>query len=161
VAQLVLGHRVIISAMGVPAVGDDRGSQFVDSGLALIDGARAARVARVLIVGGGGSLEVSPGLQWVDTENFLPGNPRQPTDALAHRELLRRLQLIDDVDWTYLSPPMRIYPGERTGRYRKGTNSMLFDNAGVSQISMEDYAVAMVDELECAAHHHERFTVAY
>ena len=161
VTTLCSGQDAIISALGVPADGEDRGDQFVRSGLAVISGARAAGIGRVLIVGGGGSLQVTPGRQWVDTENFLPGNPRQPADALAHRELLRRLRLVQDVNWTYLSPPMQIAPGERTGHYRQGADSMLFDNAGISQISMEDYAVAMVDELETAAHQRQRFTVAY
>jgi len=64
-------------------------------------------------------------------------------------------------DWVYLSPSVRLLPGTRTGKYRVGTDRVLYDSNGVSAISLEDYAVAMVDELEQPQHHRERFTVGY
>jgi uncharacterized protein len=67
----------------------------------------------------------------------------------------------DDLDWTYISPAIVITPGERTGRYRTTGNRILVDEQGNSHISHEDYAVALVDELEQGTHVRQRFGVAY
>lgn len=112
---------------------------------------------RLLVVGGGGSLEVSPGLQLVDTPDFPAA--WKPV-ALAAREVLGRYRNTD-LDWTYFSPPAVIEPGTRTGHYRVGTDQLLTDAQGVSRISAEDFAIAMVDALEQATHLKRRITVAY
>jgi hypothetical protein len=66
-----------------------------------------------------------------------------------------------ELDWVFLSPSVYLEPGKRTGKYRTGKDHILFDASGRSNISREDYAVAMIDELERPAHHRERFTVGY
>ena len=65
------------------------------------------------------------------------------------------------VDWTYLSPAAMLEPGDRTGRYRLGTDTLVVDESGVSRISIEDFAVAMLDEVERPKHIRRAFTVGY
>jgi uncharacterized protein len=105
-----------------------------------------------------GSLEVAPGVQLVDSgaipDEWKPG-------VLGLREALYLLRAEPDLEWTFLSPSATIAPGERTGRFRLGTDQLLMDADGQSRISVEDYAVAMVDELEDPKHIRMRFTVGY
>lgn len=124
----------------------------------IIAASKAASVPRVLMVGGAGSLEVAPGLQAVDTPDF----PAQwKASALGAREALNLLRAEPTLNWTLLSPSALIAPGQRTGRFRLGTDQMLVNAEGKSEISLEDYAVAMIDELERPAHARRRFTVGY
>jgi len=124
----------------------------------IIVATKEAAVPRLLVVGGAGSLEVEPGLQLLDTPNF-PAMYR-PT-AEGAREALRLLREEKSLNWTMLSPSAVIAPGERTGNFRLGGDRLLADEKGESRISVEDYAVAMVDELEKPAHVRQRFTVGY
>lgn len=114
---------------------------------------------RLLVVGGAGSLFISPGLQLVDTPQF-------PTEwkpgALAARELLNRLKAeTGGLDWTFVSPAMHLEPGERTGVFRLGGEEPVFQADGQSRISVTDLAVALVNELEQPGHKRRRFTVGY
>lgn len=119
---------------------------------------RDAAVPRLLVVGGAGSLEVAPGVQLVDTPEF----PAQwKGTAEGARDVLHLLRQEDTLNWTMLSPSAMIAPGERTGSFRLGTDQLLVDAKGESRISVEDYAVAMIDELEKPAHARRRFTVGY
>jgi putative NADH-flavin reductase len=133
-------------------------STITELAVPLMKGLKQAHVKRLIIVGGAGSLEVAPGVQLVDT----PGFPEayKPT-ALAHREALKIYKKEKDLEWTYVSPAAEIAPGERTGKFRTGTNQLLTDAQGRSFISMEDFAVAIVDEIENPIHVRERFTMAY
>lgn len=123
---------------------------------------------RLLVVGGAGSLEVSPGLQVVDVPGFassLPTNLGVPTTYVkvveAHREALNIYRL-SNRSWTYLSPSAGlVQPGARTGRYRTGTNQLLVREDGTSEISAEDLAMALIDEAEIPRHFQRRFTVGY
>jgi hypothetical protein len=116
-----------------------------------------AGVPRLLIVGGAGSLEVEPGVQLLDTPQF----PREWKGiAIAHRDALE-IYRQSDIDWTYFSPAIFIEPGERTGKYRVGGDEVLMDSKGQSRISAEDYAVAMLDEVEKPKLHRRRVTIAY
>ena len=124
----------------------------------LINGLKQAHVKRLIIVGGAGSLEVSPGVQLVDTPDF-PAEYKPV--SLAHREALKLYQKENELDWTFISPSAEINPGERTGKFRTGTNQLLTDASGKSHISMEDYAVAVVDEIENPMHVREIMTVGY
>lgn len=118
---------------------------------------RAAGVPRLLIVGGAGSLEVAPGKLVIDSG--FPDEYRATAEgAKAALEALRAQQ---DQAWTMLSPAAEIFPGERTGKFRLGGDSLLSDAEGNSRISVQDYAVAMIDELEEPRHGNRRFTVAY
>lgn len=123
----------------------------------LLAGLATAGVKRLLVVGGAGSLEVAPGVLLVDA----PGFPEEyRAIALAHRDVLPVLKE-SDLDWSYFSPAAFIQPGERTGKFRLGGTQLVTDEKGESRISAEDYAVALVDELESPKHLQQQFTVAY
>ncbi|QUN27067.1 NAD(P)-dependent oxidoreductase [Cupriavidus sp. KK10] len=119
---------------------------------------RQAGVPRLLVVGGAGSLCVAPGVQLVDTPNF--PDAYKP-EALAGRDFLNALRGEQQIKWTFLSPSALFEPGERIGKFRVGEETLLSDAAGKSWISMEDYAIAMLDEIEKPAHSRQRFTVGY
>ncbi|MDP4223424.1 MAG: NAD(P)-dependent oxidoreductase [Bacteroidota bacterium] len=125
----------------------------------ILEGVRAAGVKRFLVVGGAGSLFVSPGVRMMDSgmipEAYLPA-----VKALA-RFYLENLTAERIVDWVFFSPANEIFPGTRTGKFRLGKDDMIFDAERKSRISREDYAAAMIDEAEKPAHHRERFTIGY
>ncbi|MCE3252317.1 MAG: 3-beta hydroxysteroid dehydrogenase [Cellvibrio sp.] len=125
---------------------------------ALIDAVKASGVPRLLVVGGAGSLEVAPEVQLVDTPEF-PAEWKAV--ALAAREFLNLLRAEKTLDWTYLSPSALIEPGQRTGKFRLGTEQLLINERGESRISTQDFAVALIDELENPVHSQQRFTVGY
>jgi hypothetical protein len=115
---------------------------------------------RLIFVGGAGSLEIEPGVLYAeDLPKLMPGFIRQ--EIRGHLLTLEYLRTVDDVRWTYISPAKKFKPGKRTGVYRIGGDQMLFDKKGKSKISMEDYAVALIDEVENSAHVRQRFSVAY
>ena len=115
---------------------------------------------RLIFVGGAGSLEIEPGVLYAeDLPVFMPGFIRQ--EIQGHLLTLEYLRTVEDVRWTYISPAKKFKPGKRTGVYRIGGDQMLFDKKGKSKISMEDYAVALIDEVENSAHVRQRFSVAY
>jgi putative NADH-flavin reductase len=124
----------------------------------LIDAVKQAGVKRYAVVGGAGSLYVAPGRQLVDAPNF-PAEFRP--ESVKGRDFLNLLRKEDDLDWTYLSPSAEFAPGTRTGTFRLGSDELLVDTNGKSHISMEDFAKAMLDELEKPAHIKQRFTVGY
>jgi len=158
VPALVMGHDAVISSYSPGRDVENIYEQHIASYRNIIKGVKAAGVKRLLVVGGAGSLEVSPGVQLVDTPEF----PEQwKAGSLAGREVLYLLREETELDWTYLSPSIMIEPGERTGQFRLGTDQILRDDQGESHISVEDYAVAMVDELEDPQHVRQRFTVGY
>lgn len=115
---------------------------------------------RLIFVGGAGSLEIEPGVLYADNlPKFMPRFIRQEIEG--HLLTLEYLRAADDVMWTYISPAKKFKPGKRTGVYRIGGDQMLRDEKGKSKISMEDFAVALIDEAENSAHLRERFSVAY
>ncbi len=155
VAAVVTGHDAVISAVGPTR--NSRPELVVDAARALIDGLTRAGIRRVVVGGGAGSLEVSPGVQLVDTPDF----PKEWLDiALAHRDALDVIRAAD-LDWTYISPAAFLQPGERTGKYRIGTDQLLTDEKGESRISMEDLAIAFLDEVEKPRFVRRRMTAAY
>jgi len=123
----------------------------------LIAGLHKADARRFLMVGGAGSLLVGPGVDLIDS-GHLPEEFK--AIAIAHRDALKLLSE-SDLTWTYLSPAAFIQAGERTGTFRLGGDALLTDEQGNSRISAEDYAIALVDELENPKHIRQRFTVAY
>jgi putative NADH-flavin reductase len=112
---------------------------------------------RVLVVGGAASLFVAPGVTLL-ASGYLP-EPYLPISK-SHAAVLENLGK-SDADWTYFSPAAFFEPGERTGKFRLGKDELVADGAGTSRISLEDYAIAAVDELEKPAHRGERFTIGY
>jgi putative NADH-flavin reductase len=126
--------------------------------LSIIAAAKAAGMKRLLAVGGAGSLEIRPGVAHFDTPEF-PAAYQGGARATAQiKDLLRAEK---DLDWTFLCPSTSIFPGERTGKFRLAGDELLIGEDGQSRISVEDYAVAMVDELENPKHTGHRFTVGY
>jgi putative NADH-flavin reductase len=124
----------------------------------LFAGLAQARVKRLLVVGGAGTLEVAPGVQLMDT----PGFPEAyKPEALGGREFLNLLRAENELEWTFLCPSAEFAPGPRTGKFRLGKDKLLTLPNGESKISMEDYAIAMIDELENPKYVRERFTVGY
>ncbi|MFP3920889.1 MAG: NAD(P)-dependent oxidoreductase [Dichotomicrobium sp.] len=157
VAELSAGQDVVISATR-PAAG--RESELVRMARALLDGVGQTGV-RLLLVGGAGSLRVpdANGTLAVDDPRFVPAAWRDIALACVAQYEVCRAET--GADWTYLSPPALLTPGERTGSYRLGADTLLVDAEGRSAISMEDFAVALLDEAEQPRHRRQRFTVAY
>jgi uncharacterized protein len=154
VAAAAAGADAVVSA--VAARGVDY--TLTDVARSAVDGLRRAGVKRLVIVGGAGSLEVAPGTLLMDTPEFpdeFKEEAGQGADALA---LLRS---VSDLDWTYVSPAAYIHPGERTGHYRLGADQLLVDENGNSEISAEDYAIAIADLLEQGTQPRERVGVAW
>ena len=126
---------------------------------ALLEGTRKAGVKRLVVVGGAGSLSVGPETRLVDSPQF-PAAYRP--EAMEHVDALHVYRSQGQgVDWTFVSPPAMVMPGKRTGKYQRGEDHLLVDKTGQSQISAEDYAVALVDELERGENKGRRMTVAW
>ena len=147
-ARLLAGHDAVISAVHFSASDPQ----------VLLASVRQSGVQRYLVVGGAGSLEVAPGVKLFDTPEFPAVYLDEARKGGAFLDLLKQEQ---GLDWTFLSPSALIQPGERTGKFRLGTDQLLVDEKGDSSISAEDYAIALVDELEKPAHGRRRFTVGY
>jgi uncharacterized protein len=154
--EVVMQQDAVISAYG-PGEGEDP-QNVITTTNSIIEAMRQSGTKRLVVVGGAGSLEVAPGVQLVDTPEFPEA---WKGGALAHREALRIYQKINDLDWTYMSPAAMIIPGERTGKFRLGKGQLVTDEKGNSTISMEDFAVALMNEIENPEHIHKRFTLAY
>ena len=147
-AQILRGHDAVIVSV-------KHNSCDVDHVYAAC---RQAGVKRVLVVGGAASLEASPGVMLIDS----PGFPEEiKPEAAPAVVALDRIREIDDLDWSFVSPSIIIAPGERTGKFRIGGDELLKDANGDSRISQEDFAVAMLDEVEKPQHIRQRFTVGY
>ena len=157
VADAAVDHDVVVSAFG-PRAADAQ--LVVKAAHALVEALTRVEPIRLIDVNGAGSLEVAPGAQLVDTPNF----PQEyKAVALAHRDALDvfRKAGFAGFDWTAVSPSAVIAPGTRTGHYRTGTEQLLKDAKGESRISAEDFAVAVVDEIEKPKFKQQRFTVGY
>lgn len=134
-------------------------ARFVSvSAAPVLEAVRKAGVKRLFVVGGAGSLEVAPGKLLVDSPEF-PGAAKE--ESLAGKAFLDEVRQVSDLDWTFASPGAMFAPGERTGSYRVGGDRLLADAEGKSWISMEDYAIGVLDELEQPKHIKERCTFAY
>ena len=148
----------MVSAFNPGRVSRDNNTLQIEAIRSLIAGMKKAGVKRLLVVGGAGSLEIAPGLQLVDTPDF---PPLWKAGSLATREVLNILRGEQELEWCFLSPSALLEPGQRTGQFRLGTDQLLIDRTGQSKISLEDYAMAMIDELENPKHIRRRFTVGY
>ncbi|HSY03212.1 MAG TPA: NAD(P)-dependent oxidoreductase [Acidobacteriaceae bacterium] len=152
------GADAVVSAYS-PAHGAER--ELLQATEAVLTGAKQAGVARVLIVGGAASLFIAPEVTLLDS-GHLPEEwkaiARAHSDLLA---LIRKSDVAAELDWTYFSPAAFIQPGERTGKFRLGKDELVTDAQGQSRISAEDYAIALVNELEKPQHVRQRFTIGY
>jgi len=157
VATVVAGHDAVVSAFS-PSGGQSMDS-LVASARSLIAGLKQAGVKRLIVVGGAGSLAVAPGLKLIDAPAF-PAAYKEV--AKAHSQMLDVMRAeANDLDWTNFSPAAIIEPGTRTGKFRLDTDNLVADAQGNSRISAEDYAVALVDELEKPKYIKKRFTAGY
>ncbi|TRB01269.1 MULTISPECIES: NAD(P)-dependent oxidoreductase [Rhizobium/Agrobacterium group] len=146
-SELLKGHDAVISSVHFTA----------SDPLKLIEAVRASGVQRYLVVGGAGSLEIAPGQRVVNLPDFPAAYKAEATKGAEFLDLLKQEK---QLDWTFLSPSAEFVPGERTGKFRIGKDSLLSNDEG-SRISFEDYAIALVDEIEKPQHSRQRFTVGY
>jgi putative NADH-flavin reductase len=157
-ANLLVGHDAVISTFNAGWTNPDLYNDFLTGSRAIQQATKQAGIKRFIFVGGAGSLEIAPGLQLVDSPDFpaayKPG-------ATAARDYLNELRQEQDLDWTFLSPAINLHPGSRTGTLRTGTEQPVFDEAGKSNISVDDLAVALIDEVENNQFVKARFTVGY
>lgn len=124
----------------------------------ILSAAQHAKVPRFLVVGGAASLKVADGSMLLDNPHF-PAEYRGSAEGAWYA--LQQLRAQTALSWSYLSPAAEIFPGEKTGQFRLGGDQLLVDTEGKSRIANGDYAVAMLDEAETAAHKNQRFSVAY
>jgi hypothetical protein len=163
-AEALSGHDAAIHAFhpGKSVPMDEIYELFVQGHEAIIEAAKRSGVPRLLCVGGAASLKTEEGVEYLDSSMWNPEfTPYKPA-ILGTRALYYLLkEKGDDLDWVFLAPSVMLRPGERTGAYRTGGDHVLIDAEGQSRISLEDYAMAMIDEAETPRHHRERFTVGY
>ena len=153
-ADVIRGADAVISAYAPPA---DNTDALIGVTQRQVEAVRQAGVNRLLVVGGAGGLEVAPGVSLI-ASGYLP-EPYLPI-ATSHVKALDVLRK-SDVNWTYVAPAGYFEPGARTGKFRLGTDELITGANGESRISMEDYAIALVDELEKGTNHRKRISVGY
>ena len=157
-----MGHDAIIVAFNPKdKTQPDIFDQQVAGHKAIITAVRDCGVKRLLAVGGAGSLKLESGEEYLDSDLYPPQYEMFRSSIRGTRELYVLLQNEDTFDWVFLAPSLNMEAGERTGKFRIGTDYLLFDDSGESRISVEDFAVAMLDETENPQHHQQRFTVGY
>ncbi len=158
IIETVRGHDAVIAS--ISGRRDGNAEHIPGAARALLTALPEANVNRLIWVGGAGSLEVAPGIKMVDTPNFPDA---YKVEALAQDESLNLFRAASDdgIEWTFLSPAALLEPGQRTGKFRLGGDQLITDAEGNSRISIEDFAVALIDEVETPHHIRQRFTVAY
>ncbi|MGH8231257.1 MAG: NAD(P)-dependent oxidoreductase [Steroidobacteraceae bacterium] len=147
-ADVLRSHQAVISSIPYAPGYSER----------IVSVVRASGVKRFIAVGGAGSLEIAPGKLLKDSGQIPAEWMPAVNEATALLELLRR---DPGLDWTFFSPAALIGPGQRTGHFRLGTDQLIVAADGKSSISYEDYASALVDELEKPQHLRQRFTIGY
>ena len=158
IAQLVAGHDAVLSAYNAGWTNPNLYEDFLTGAKAIEQGTQRASVSRLLVIGGAGSLEIAPGVQLVDTPEF-PAEYKP--GATAARDYLDTIRENKTLDWTYLSPAMDLFPGERTGTFRIGANQPVFSEQDTCRISVADLAIAALNEIEQPQFIRGRFTVGY
>ena len=160
IAKLAEGKDAIISAYNPGWTNPDIATLISENYPKILSAAKKSGVERLLIVGGAGTLFCAPGLRVVDSGAIpeeIMGGVRPLGDFY-----LNTLMNENDIDWVFFSPAgVFDQQGKKTGNYRLGKDDLIVDAEGNSHISVQDYADAMVNELEKPAHHKERFTIGY
>lgn len=158
-AEAIKGADAVISAYNPgwsnPNIYDDTLKGY----RSILDAVKSAGVSRLQVVGGAGSLLVAPG-KTVLQSGVIPDAIKPGVESLA-KVLTDYLLPEKQLDWVFFSPAGSLEPGRRTAKYRLGKDNLVVDEKGNSKISVEDYAKAMIDELETPQHHRERFTIGY
>ncbi len=160
-ANAVKGHNAVINSFSPGISSTNIYDDYLNGNIAIQNGVKKSGVKRLLVIGGAGSLFIAPGLQLVDSPEF-------PADwkagASSARDYLNIIKNENELDWTFLSPSIEMYNGNggvRLGTYRTGLDTPVYDESGKSFISVEDLAIAIVDELENPQFIRKRFTVGY
>ena len=157
-ATVLAGHDAVVNTFNAGWTNPNLYNDFIKGSEAIQAAVKKSGVKRLLVVGGAGSLEIAPGVQLVDTPQF----PKEyHAGASAARDYLNTIKKETELDWTFLSPAIILHPGERTGVFRLGTDEPVFDANKKSDISVEDMAVAIIDELESNRFIKKRFTLGY
>lgn len=159
VAEIVKGSDAVLSAYNPGWKNPDIYEDTLKTYPAILEGVKKAGAKRLLIVGGAGTLFVAPGVRVVDS-GAIPAEIMGGVKSLGEF-YLNTLMNEKEIDWVFFSPAGSIESGERTGNYRLGKDDLIVNDKGESKISVQDYAKAMIDELETPAHHQERFTIGY
>ncbi len=150
----IVGVDAVVNAYAPPP---DHTDELLPVTLNFIHAVKVVGVPRFVMVGGAGSLEVAPGVTVIQSGHI-------PSEwlpiAVSHARALELMKKTE-INWTYFSPAGFFVPGERTGKFRLGTDQLIADATGDSRISLEDYAIALVDELEKPQHERKRFTIGY
>ncbi|RAV30101.1 NAD(P)-dependent oxidoreductase [Sinomicrobium soli] len=160
-AEILAGHDAVVSAFNPGWTNPNLHDDFLKGSGAVVEAVKKSAVKRFIVIGGGGSLYLKPGLQVVDTPEF-PEEIRPGADAA--RKFLEEIKREDTLDWAFFSPALEMHQGVtagRTGKYRLGLENPVFDKDGRSVLSGEDVGVVIADELEHPKHHKQRFTAAY
>ena len=161
VTKAVNGHDAVVSAYNSGWANPDMYAEFIKGSEAIQQGTKDSDVKRYIVIGGAGSLEVAPGIQAVDTPDFPAA---YKAGATAARDYLNILKEEKELNWTFFSPAFEMGPhtsGVRTGSYRTSLDTPVFNAEGRSILSVEDLAVAIIDELENPKHPKQRFTAGY
>ena len=177
IAAILSGLDVLISAFGpgntardpadavARAIADPK--VYVRAATALLAALDSHPRVRLIVIGGAASLEIRPGLVFTDSGELIDqaldqfGLPREYAAAMrGHGDALNIFRTSNRL-WTYFSPAIDIVPGERTGRFRIGSDQPVMDADGRSRISAEDAAVAIIDEAELPRFVQRRFTIGY
>jgi hypothetical protein len=159
VTGVCIGADAVISAYNPGWKNPDIAKETTRVYKAIIEGVKKSGVKRFLVVGGAASLFISPGKRLMDA-GVIPESFQPAVRALADVYMVD-LAAEKSIDWAFFSPAGVIEPGIRTGKFRLGKDDLIVNKTGESKISVQDYAVAMIDEFEKPAHHHERFTIGY
>lgn len=159
IAKLAKGADAVISAYNPGWNNPDMYNETLRVYPEILKGTKEAGVKRLLIVGGAGTLFVAPGKRVVDS-GVIPEAIMGGVKSLGEF-YLNTLTKEKDIDWVFFSPAGNIFPGERTASYRLGKDDLVVDAKGESNISVQDYAKAMIDEFETPKNHQERFTIGY
>lgn len=157
--EICKGKDAIISAYNPGWANPDIYEETLRNYPLILEAAKRSGAKRLLCVGGAGTLFCAPGLRVVDS-GAIPDAIMGGVKSLGEF-YLNTLMNEKAIDWIFFSPAGTLEPGKRTGKFRLGKDDLIVDENGISHISVEDYAVAMVDELENPKHHYERFTIGY
>lgn len=158
-AAVCKGKDAVISAYNPGWANPDIYEETLKNYPLILEAVRKSGVKRLLCVGGAGTLFCAPGIRVVDSGEI-------PAEIMGGAKSLGEFYLNTlcnekEIDWVFFSPAGSLEPGKRTGKFRLGKDDLIVDETGKSHISVGDYALAMVDELEQANHHRERFTIGY
>ena len=156
--KVVTGHDAIVNTFNAGWTNPNLYDDFIKGSESIQQAVKLSGVKRLLVVGGAGSLEIAPGVQLVDTPQF-PAEWK--TGATAARDYLNIIKKENDLDWTFLSPAIHLHPGARTGVFRLGSDQPVFDADHKSEITVEDMAMAIINELEQNQFIKKRFTLGY